>query len=155
MADLNRLCLCGNVGQDPEIKALPSGKLVANFSIATNEKWKDKTSGETQTRTEWTNVVVYNDRTCEFIEAYLQKGTRVYIEGKKVTRKWETSEGETRYSTECVINGFDGRIDIQSNAKDGTMKPAQKKHQEEKQNGYQPQANPADDEDLWDDDVPF
>jgi single-strand DNA-binding protein len=103
---LNKVTLIGRLGKDPEVKNLTNGSAVANFSVATSEKWKDKRSGETQEKTEWHNIVVWNEKTIEFVEKYLSKGDLVYIEGKIQTRKWQDSDGKDRYSTEIVIPQF-------------------------------------------------
>ncbi len=110
MADINRLTLIGNVGKEPEIKTLPSGKSVCNFSVATNESWKDKNTNEWQKITEWTNVTVYNEHSIRYIEKTITKGTRIYIEGMKKTRKWDDQDGVTHYATDLVISGYDGKV---------------------------------------------
>lgn len=104
-SSLNKVELIGRLGKDPEIKNLTNGSAVANFSVATSEVWKDKRSGEKQEKTEWHNIVVWNEKTIEFIEKYLAKGDLVRIEGKIQTRSWE-KDGEKRYATEIVIPAF-------------------------------------------------
>lgn len=105
-SSLNKVELIGRLGKDPEVKNLSNGSSVANFSVATSEKWKDKRSGEMQEKTEWHNIVVWNEKTIEFVEKYLNKGDLVRIEGKIQTRKWEDQDGKDRYSTEIVIPAF-------------------------------------------------
>jgi single-strand DNA-binding protein len=105
-SSLNKVELIGRLGKDPEIKNLSNGSAVANFSVATSESWKDKRSGEKQEKTEWHNIVVWNEKTIEFVEKYLNKGDLVRIEGKIQTRKWEDQDGKDRYSTEIVIPQF-------------------------------------------------
>lgn len=99
---INKVILVGNVGRDPEIRYTPSGMAVANFSVATSEKWKDKNSGEMQERTEWHRIVAWG-RLGEICGEYLSKGRQVYIEGRLQTRSWE-KDGVTRYTTEIVAN---------------------------------------------------
>lgn len=99
MASVNKVILVGNLGKDPEIRYLPSGDAVANFSIATTDKWKDKTSGEMKEATEWHRISMFG-RTAEVAGEYLKKGSQVYIEGKLQTRKWTDKEGQERYTTE-------------------------------------------------------
>jgi len=99
---INKVILVGNLGRDPEIRYTPSGMAVANFSIATTEKWKDKQSGEMQERTEWHRIVAWG-RLGEICGEYLAKGRQVYIEGKLQTRQWE-KDGVTRYTTEVVAS---------------------------------------------------
>jgi single-strand DNA-binding protein len=108
---VNKVILIGNLGKDPEVRYMPSGSAVANVSIATTEQWKDKQSGERQERTEWHNVVFYN-RLAEIAGEYLKKGSKVYIEGKLRTRKWQDKTGADRYTTEIVADDMqmlDGR----------------------------------------------
>ena len=99
MASVNKVILVGNLGKDPEVRYMPNGEAVANFSIATTENWKDK-SGVKQEKTEWHNIVMYR-KLAEIAGEYLKKGAPVYIEGKLQTRKWE-KDGVTRYSTEII-----------------------------------------------------
>ena len=98
---VNKVILVGNLGQDPEVKFLPSGGAVTNVSIATSESWRDKQSGEQVERTEWHRVVFFN-RLAEIVGEYLRKGSKVYLEGKLQTRKWQDQSGQDRYSTEIV-----------------------------------------------------
>jgi single-strand DNA-binding protein len=99
---INKAILVGNVGKDPEIKFLPSGSAVANFGLATSERFKDK-SGEFQERTEWHNIVAYQ-RTAEIIRDYVKKGSKLYIEGRIQTRSWDDQSGKKQYRTEIVVN---------------------------------------------------
>ncbi len=100
---INKVILVGNLGQDPEVRYLPSGGAVTNISIATTESWKDKQTGQQQDRTEWHRVVFFN-RLAEIAGEYLKKGSQVYVEGKLQTRKWQAQDGSDRYSTEIVAN---------------------------------------------------
>ena len=98
---INKVILVGNLGQDPETRYMPSGKAVSNIRIATSEGWKDKQTGDTQERTEWHSVVLF-DKLGEIAAEYLRKGSQVYIEGSLRTRKWQDKEGKDRYTTEIV-----------------------------------------------------
>jgi single-strand DNA-binding protein len=100
---INKVILIGHLGQDPEVRALPSGSSIANLRIATTESWKDKQSGEFKEQTEWHTVVLFG-RTAEVAAEYLKKGSQVFIEGRLRTRKWQDKEGKDRYSTEIVGN---------------------------------------------------
>jgi single-strand DNA-binding protein len=100
---VNKVILIGNLGADPETRAMPSGSTVANLRIATSESWRDKTSGEQQERTEWHRVALFG-RLAEVASEYLRKGSQVYIEGSLRTRKWQDKQGQDRYSTEIVGN---------------------------------------------------
>lgn len=106
---LNKVQLIGNVGEDPKMNTLQSGAVVANFSIATTESWKDKASGEKKERTEWHRIVVWNEGLCGVIEQFVRKGSRVFVEGELQTREWE-KDGVKRYSTEIVLTGFKANL---------------------------------------------
>ncbi len=115
---VNKVMLIGNLGADPDVKALQNGSKVANFSLATSESWKDKATGEKKEKTEWHRVVVWNERLIGIIEKYMQKGDKVYVEGQLQTRKWE-KDGIDHYSTEVVLSGFNGSITMLSNSRGG------------------------------------
>jgi single-strand DNA-binding protein len=100
---INKVILIGHLGQDPEVKYMPSGSAVANISLATTESWKDKTTGEKQDRTEWHRVVFFA-RLAEIAGEYLRKGSQVYVEGRLQTRKWQDKNGQDKYTTEIVAN---------------------------------------------------
>ena len=100
---LNKVMLIGRLGADPEVKYMPSGGVVANFTIATSDTWKDKNSGERQERTEWSRIVAFN-RLAEIVGEYLRKGAQVYVEGRIQTRKWKGQDGRDNYTTEIVIS---------------------------------------------------
>lgn len=100
---VNKVILVGNLGQDPEIRYTPDGRPIANFSIATSETWNDKNTGERREKTEWHRVVVFG-KLAEICGEYLSKGRQVYIEGKLQTRKWQTKEGQDRWTTEVVVD---------------------------------------------------
>ena len=100
---INKVILIGNLGQDPEVRFTPSGTAVANLNLATSDTWMDRQSGQRQERTEWHRVVLFN-KTAEIAQQYLKKGSKVYIEGRLQTRKWQDQNGQDRYSTEVVAN---------------------------------------------------
>lgn len=103
---VNKVILIGNLGADPEIRRTQDGRPVANLRIATSETWRDKNTGERKEKTEWHRVVVFNEGLCKVIEQYLKKGAKVYLEGALQTRKWQDKDGQDRYSTEVVLQGF-------------------------------------------------
>lgn len=104
MASVNKVILIGNLGKDPDVRYMPSGKAVANVTIATNESWKDRNTGEKQERTEWHNVVFYSPL-AEIVGQYLRKGSSVFVEGRLQTRKWQDkTSGQDRYTTEIIAN---------------------------------------------------
>lgn len=107
MSSVNKAIIIGRLGKDPEIRKTQAGTSIANFSIATSETWKNK-QGEKQEKTEWHNIVIFNEKLAELAGQYLKKGSSVYLEGKIVTRKWEDKEGATRYTTEIVLGAYDG-----------------------------------------------
>jgi single-strand DNA-binding protein len=102
MASVNKVILVGNLGRDPEVRYMPNGEAVCNFSIATTDSWKDK-NGQKQERTEWHNIVMYR-KLAEIAGEYLKKGRPVYVEGRLQTRKWQTKEGQDRYTTEIIAD---------------------------------------------------
>ena len=106
---LNRCEFIGNLGKDPDIRALQNGDKVANFSIAVTEKWRDKTSGEDREKTEWIPVVVWGG-VVKVVEQYLKKGSKVFVAGKFTNRKWQDKNGNDRYSTEVVLQGFNATL---------------------------------------------
>ena len=105
---VNKVILVGNLGREPEIRTMQNGGKVCNLSVATSERWKDRNTGENQERTEWHRVVIFDDRLCDVAERYLQKGSKVYLEGELQTRKWQDQSGQDRYSTEVVLRRFRG-----------------------------------------------
>lgn len=100
---VNKVILIGNLGQDPEVRFTPSGTAVANLNLATTDTWMDKQSGQRQERTEWHRIVLFN-KTAEIAQQYLKKGSKVYIEGRLQTRKWQDQNGQDKYTTEIVAN---------------------------------------------------
>lgn len=103
---VNKVILVGNLGQDPEIRSFDNGGEVVNMSIATSENWKDKQSGERRERTEWHRVAIFNPGLVTVAKNYLEKGSKVYIEGQLETRKWQDQNGQDRYSTEVVLRPY-------------------------------------------------
>lgn len=107
---LNKVTLIGNVGKDPEIRSMQDGREVASFSLATSDFWKDKNTGERRERTEWHRVVVFAQPLINLIKSYINKGSRLYVEGALQTRKWTDQQGVERYTTEIVLQGYGGSI---------------------------------------------
>ena len=107
---VNKVILVGNLGKDPEIRRTQDGRPIANLSIATSESWRDKNSGEKKEKTEWHRGVIFNENLCKVAEQYLKKGAKVYIEGQLQTRKWQDQSGAEKYSTEVVLQGFNGQL---------------------------------------------
>ncbi len=107
---VNKVILVGNLGADPEIRRTQDGRPIANFSVATSESWRDKNTGERREKTEWHRVVCFNEGLCKVIEQYVKKGSKVYIEGQLQTRKWQDQSGQDKYTTEVVLQGFNGNL---------------------------------------------
>lgn len=161
---INKVILVGHLGQDPEIKYMPSGGAVANVSVATSDQWKDKQSGEMKDRTEWHRVVFFN-RLAEIVGEYLRKGSQVYVEGRLQTRKWQDKNGQDRYTTEIVasemqmLGGRGGQSGGDQSLSGGQGQPQQGGYSGGQQQAPQAQRAPAQQApmpaDDFDDDIPF
>jgi single-strand DNA-binding protein len=159
MAGVNKVILVGNLGADPEARSLPSGGEVVNLRVATSENWKDR-DGNRQERTEWHQVVIFNENLGRVAKSYLKKGSKVYLEGQIQTRKWQDQSGNDRYSTEIVLGKFRGELVLLDRAEGGA---GGRSFDDDAGGGFagggssRPQQRPqpaAFDTDL-DDDVPF
>lgn len=167
---VNKVILVGNCGQDPEMKYLPTGTAVTNISLATSETWKDKQSGQQQEKTEWHRVVFFN-RLAEIVGEYVKKGSKVYVEGRLQTRKWQGQDGQDRYTTEIVASemqmldsrggdggqggGYGGGMSSGPAMAGGGM-AASGAAAAQQQSSHQPaQQQPAPNFDDFDDDIPF
>ena len=119
---LNKVTLIGNLGSDPEIKAMQNGDKIVNLSIATSDRWKDKATGEQRERTEWHRVVIFNDALGRIAEQYLKKGSTIYIEGQLQTRKWtDQQSGQEKYTTEVVLQRYRGEITMLGGRPDNSI----------------------------------
>ena len=107
---VNKVILIGNLGADPEIRRTQDGRPIANLRVATSESWRDKATGERREKTEWHRVVIFSEALCKIVEQYLKKGSKVYLEGSLQTRKWQDKDGQDRYSTEVVLQGFNSQL---------------------------------------------
>ncbi len=116
---VNKVILVGNVGKDPEIRRTQDGRPIANLSIATSESWRDKATGEKKEKTEWHRVVIFSEPLCKIVEQYVKKGAKLYIEGALQTRKWTDQSGAEKYSTEVVLQGFNGSLTMLDGAGGG------------------------------------
>ena len=114
---INKVILGGNIGQEPQVRTINSGQKVVSFSLATSERWRDRSSGEQKEQTEWHRVVIFNPNLVEVAERMLQKGTKLYLEGSLKTRKWQNQQGADVFTTEVVLNPFAGQMVILSGAK--------------------------------------
>lgn len=148
---VNKVILIGNVGKDPDVRYMPNGNAVANVTLATSESWKDKVSGETQERTEWHRIVFFR-RLAEIVGEYVKKGSKIYIEGKLQTRKWQDQGGQDRYTTEIVADQMQ-MLDSKggsgtSTAYDSGRPAASSTHDDVPSSAAMP-------DDGFDDDIPF
>ena len=107
---INKVILVGNLGADPEIRQTKDGRPIANLSVATGGSWKDKNTGERREKTEWHRVVIFNEGLANIAEQYLRKGSKVYLEGQLQTRKWQDQNGQDKYTTEVVLQGYNGNL---------------------------------------------
>ena len=144
---INKVILVGNLGQDPEVRQTANNNAITNISIATSESWKDKNTGQMQDKTEWHRVVFFG-KLAEIAGEYLRKGSQVYVEGKLQTRKWQDKQGQDRYTTEVVVDGFQGTLQMLGSKGE---KPAQQSKPEPKQQA-QPETGFDND---FDSDIPF
>jgi single-strand DNA-binding protein len=143
---INKVILVGNLGKEPEVRRLSSGEPVVNLRIATTESWRDKGSGERKERTEWHNVVIFNENLAKIAEQYLKKGSKIYLEGQLQTRKWNDQSGAERYTTEVVLQKFRGELALLDTRASGGAQGGDSYEGQEKGRGNN--APP-------DDDIPF
>lgn len=150
---VNKVILVGNLGQDPEVRYMPSGGAVANITLATSESWRDKATGEMKEQTEWHRVVLFG-KLAEVAGEYLRKGSQIYIEGQLRTRKWTDQAGAEKYTTEIVVNVGGTMQMLGGRPSNGANNPTPKTSQQQSQN---PPASPASNEPPmdFDDDIPF
>ncbi|WP_444995087.1 single-stranded DNA-binding protein [Aliikangiella sp. IMCC44359] len=162
---INKVILVGNLGQDPEVRYTPSGSAITSLSLATSESWKDKNTGQMQEKTEWHRISIFG-KLAEIAGEYLRKGSQIYIEGKLQTRKWQDKQGQDRYTTEVVVDGFSGVMQMLGGRAEGGagMGGGQQRQaapqQQQPQQSYAPpqqQQAPAGGgfDDSFDDDIPF
>lgn len=143
MSGVNKVILVGRLGKDPEMRTTQAGKTIGTFSMATSQRWKDK-SGDWKERTEWHNIVVFNQGLAGIVSAHLSKGSQCYVEGELRTRKWQDKNGADRWSTEVVLDGFSSKLELLDGYK--------------KADGSKPSGNDggsSNDDDFDDDDIPF
>ena len=150
MAGVNKVILIGNLGNDPEVRYTQEGKAIANITLATSEAWKDKNTGQKQEKTEWHRVAFFGG-VADVVANYLKKGSKVYVEGKLQTRKWQDQAGQDRYTTEVIVDGFSGAMQMldsanvapqapQAQAQQYTQAPQQQRQAPQQQ--YAPQQAP-------------
>ncbi|MBT4932820.1 MAG: single-stranded DNA-binding protein [Rhodospirillaceae bacterium] len=116
---VNKVILVGNLGRDPEVRFAQDGTKIVNMSLATSESWKDKSTGERREKTEWHRVVIFNNHLADIAEKYLRKGSKIYIEGALQTRKWTDNSGVEKYSTEVVLQRYQGELTMLDTRSEG------------------------------------
>ena len=112
VGSVNKVILLGNLGRDPEIRSMQSGNKMASFSIATSKRWKDKNTQEQKEKTSWHNVVVFGDGLVSIVENYVKKGSKIYVEGELQTRKWQDQDGNDKYTTEVILQGYNSNLTL-------------------------------------------
>ena len=145
---VNKVILLGNLGQDPDIRTMQSGKKVATMSIATSDSWKDKDTGEKKEKTEWHRIVVFNEGLVNVVQQYLKKGAQVYVEGQLSTRKWKDEQsGQDKYSTEIIIQGYNSSLTMLGGGNQNNITSQENKQVTDDSN--------ISSQDNLDDDIPF
>ena len=151
MAGINKVILVGNLGAKPEVKYASNGNAISNLSVATSESWTDKSTGQKQERTEWHRVSLFG-KLAEIAGQYLDKGSKVYVEGKLQTRKWQDQNGQDRYTTEVVVSGFNGTLQMLDRRDDSSSSAPSENVTKKDQ--AEPSITPVS-KDEFEDDIPF
>ena len=154
VGSVNKVILLGNLGRDPEIRSLQTGNKMATFSLATSKRWKDKSTQEQKDKTSWHNIVIFSEGLVNIVEKYVKKGSKVYLEGELNTRKWQDKNGDDKYTTEVVLQGFNSNLTLldsrsSSNQSQNTIED-QGSVDEDKNKSIKNQES-----DPLDDDIPF
>lgn len=153
---VNKVILVGNLGRDPEIRSTQDGREIANLAIATSESWKDRNSGERKEKTEWHRVVIFSEGLVNVVKNYLKKGAKVYIEGQLQTRKWTDKDGQEKYSTEVVLQGFNSVLTMLDGNKGGGESAGAGNYNQSYSQPSQSSSNQGQKvPELMDDEIPF
>ena len=154
---INKVILVGNLGKDPEVRATQDGREIANLTVATSDSWKDKASGERKEKTEWHRVVILNDNLVTVAKNYLKKGQKVYLEGALQTRKWTDKDGQDRYSTEVVLQGYGSNLTMLDRPAGGERSSGGGRDEYSQEPSYQsaPQRTSRPVPEQLDDEIPF
>ena len=157
VGSVNKVILLGNLGRDPEIRSLQSGNKMATFSLATSKRWKDKTTQEQKDKTSWHNVVIFGDGLVSIVEQYVKKGSKVYLEGELITRKWQDSSGNDRYSTEVVLQGYNCNLTLLDSKGSNNYQQESNENQSNQEIPSNDSTIPSDtkESDEKEDDIPF
>ena len=154
VGSVNKVILLGNLGRDPDIRSLQTGNKMATFSLATSKRWKDKSTQEQKDKTSWHNIVIFGEGLVNIVEKYVKKGSKVYIEGELNTRKWQDKNGDDRYTTEVVLQGFNSNLTLldsrsSSNQSQNTIEDQGSVDEDEKKSITNKESDPLED------DIPF
>tara|TARA_B110001454_G_C12707248_1_gene429128 strand:+ start:1034 stop:1501 length:468 start_codon:yes stop_codon:yes gene_type:complete len=155
MSSVNKVILLGNLGRDPEIRSMQSGKKMASFSIATSKRWKDRNTQEQKENTSWHNIVVFNEGLVDVIEKYIKKGSKIYVEGELSTRKYQDKDGNDRYTTEVVLQGYNSTLTmLGSNSSTSTQQESSitSNNEDQLEDNFDSSSS---DSSNTDDDIPF
>ena len=153
VGSVNKVILLGNLGRDPEIRSMQSGSKMASFSIATSKRWKDKNTQEQKDKTSWHNIVVFGDGLVSIIEKYVKKGSKIYVEGELQTRKWQDQDGNDKYTTEVILQGYNCNLTLLDSRNNNTNNEI--KTDDTKQVSNTNLESSTTDSSDTDDDIPF
>ena len=154
VGSVNKVILLGNLGRDPEIRTMQSGKKMASFSIATSKRWKDKNTQEQKENTSWHNIVVFNEGLVDVIEKYVKKGSKIYVEGELATRKYQDKDGNDRYTTEVILQGYNSNLTMLGSGNASSIQQNDNSSNFEDQNTDSLENNSTDSSNN-DEDIPF
>ena len=156
VGSVNKVILLGNLGRDPEIRSMQSGSKMANFSIATSKRWKDRNTQEQKEKTSWHNIVVFGDGLVDIVEKYVKKGSKIYIEGEIQPRKWQDKDGNDRYTTEVVLQGYNCNLTLLDSRNSSINNDSNSEYIEQKDTSDNSSLNQINnDSDDSDEDIPF
>ena len=148
---INKVTLIGRLGNDPDVRSTQDGRSIVNLSVATSETWKDKNSGEKREKTEWHRVVIFNEGLGKIAQQYLNKGSKVYLEGQLQTRKWEDKSGQEKYTTEVVIQNYSGNLTLLDSRSDNS----QNSQISDNKNNFNDTSPKIEENNEFDDEIPF
>ena len=154
VGSVNKVILLGNLGKDPEIRNMQSGSKMATFSIATSKRWKDKVTQEQKDKTSWHNIVIFGDGLVDIVEKYVKKGSKVYLEGELNTRKWQDQNGQDRYTTEVILQGYNCNLTLLDSRNTGQSSKQIESDNADKIENNQAESSNKESAEL-DDDIPF
>jgi len=152
---VNKVILLGNLGGDPEIRSMQSGSKMATFSMATSKRWRDKNTREQRDKTSWHNIVIFGDGLVDIVEKYVKKGSKIYVEGELQTRKWQDKDGNDRYTTEVVLQGFNSNLTLLDSRNVNNNQEQINDTNQEDSSSENPTSSINTDSSESDDDIPF